>query len=83
MVARACNYLRNRIICLRDGGISYEKIRKKLLTENYKISVNSIFKIIKKYKNFHRIIDHHRSGRKRLFSFEIYEYIDEIITSDR
>ncbi len=84
MVARASTYLRTRIVKLREQeGLSYNKIRKKLLIENTSISVNSVAKICQKYKKTQSITDKKRSGRRKIFSLTVSRYIDKLITSNR
>ena len=77
-------YFKQRIIVHRTvNNLSYEKIRKALLTEYFKISNKSIGKICINFKNELRIIDKKRSGINFILYKNIMDFIEELIDFDR
>ena len=77
-------YFKRWIIVHRTvNNLSYEKIRKTLLIENFKISNKSIGKICRNFKNELRIIDKKLIRRNFMLFKNIMDFIDELIESDR
>ena len=77
-------YFKQRIIVHRTvNNLNYEKIRKAILIENFKISNKNIGKICRNFKNELRIIDKKLKRRNFMLFKNIMDFIDELIESDR
>lgn len=76
MPPRIPDYIRRRIISLKEAGNSNVKIHEILKSEALRVNYNSISYIIGKYKKDGQVADRHRSGRPTEIDPRVPDIID-------
>lgn len=75
--------IRKKILFYWKEKKSYKKIRDLLLLhDRFKISVTSIYKIVKKFKTDEQVSDRRRSGRIPILRPRHLAYLDELIRNN-
>ena len=73
---------RRRVIALRGIGYSVQEIRKRLAEENISISLQSLFNLLRKYKDTGHLLDLPRKAKPKKLNDEMRKFLNEALSEN-
>ena len=73
---------KRRVIVLKQCGYSIAKIKKQLSEKNISISLQSLFSLVKKYKETGKLIDMPRRTKPRKLTREMMAMLNQLLSEN-